>query len=317
MDNQLAKITVGAELISRWEGALDLDVKAGDISSSSKVTYYRGMEKFYTWLVSQNVDQVSGKVVQLWKAELLESGCKPSAVNTWLGGVKRFFRWAYDEGLLVVNPVANIKGAKRKGTNKRHLRDALTDREVLRVLGQPDRSTVQGRRDYAILALKAYCGVRDVEVHRADLGDFSTVDGLPVLRVQGKGYSEKNETAVIFHSAAQEAVYDWLADRGSKPGPLFISLSNRSHGERLGISAIRHLVIGYYRKAGVVDPRKTSHSLRHSAITKVARHDILKARQVARHSSIDTTMIYVHEADRLDNPGEAFIDYVNGNGNNH
>ena len=50
------------------------------------------------------------------------------------------------------------------------------------------------------------------------------------------------------------------------------------------------------------------------AISKIARKDILKARQLARHSSIDTTMIYVHEADRLDNPGEALIDYVNGNG---
>jgi hypothetical protein len=54
---------------------------------------------------------------------------------------------------------------------------------------------------------------------------------------------------------------------------------------------------------------RTSHSLRHSAISKVAKHDLLKARQVARYVSIDTTMIYVHEQDGLSNPGEAFIDY--------
>jgi len=53
--------------------------------------------------------------------------------------------------------------------------------------------------------------------------------------------------------------------------------------------------------------------LRHSDISKVARLYILKASNLARHAGIDTTMIYVHEADRLDNPGEAFIDYVNGN----
>jgi hypothetical protein len=41
----------------------------------------------------------------------------------------------------------------------------------------------------------------------------------------------------------------------------------------------------------------------------VARHDVLKARQVARHVSIDTTMIYVHEADRLTDPGESWIEY--------
>ena len=77
----------------------------------------------------------------------------------------------------------------------------------------------------------------------------------------------------------------------------------------MGLSAIRHMVKGYYRKAGIFNGKKTSHSLRHSAISKVAKHDLLKARQVARQVSIDTTMIYVHEQDRLSNPGEAFIDY--------
>jgi hypothetical protein len=38
----------------------------------------------------------------------------------------------------------------------------------------------------------------------------------------------------------------------------------------------------------------------------------MKARQVARHVSIDTTMIYTHEADRLDNPGESYIEYSGG-----
>ena len=88
----------------------------------------------------------------------------------------------------------------------------------------------------------------------------------------------------------------------------------RSRWERLGTSAIRHMVKGYYQQAGIVDKRKTTHSLRHSAISKVAKQNVMKARQVARHASIDTTMIYVHENDRLTDPGEQFIDYVNGNG---
>lgn len=42
---------------------------------------------------------------------------------------------------------------------------------------------------------------------------------------------------------------------------------------------------------------------------------VVKAQSVARHKSINTTMIYVHEADRLDNPGEAVIEYGSGGGN--
>jgi integrase len=158
----------------------------------------------------------------------------------------------------------------------------------------------------------AYTATRTIEVHRADLADLTTVNSLPVLRVQGKGSADKDDMVVITSTQAQEALYDYLADRGKDSGALFISLSRRSHGQRLGLRANRGLVKYYYRRAGVVDPRITAYSLRHSTISKVTRRDLLKARQIARHVSIDTTIIYTHEADRLDNPGESFIAY-NGN----
>lgn len=312
--SNLAVIRPEKDLLDQWRASLDLAVAAGDISKTTGETYKRGIEKFLTWVDARGVDQVTGATIQTWKADLLLNAIKPSSVNTWYAGVRRFFDWSVGAGLLAVNPTAGVKSVKRKNTGKRHLRNALTDREVLRVLAQPDQTTDQGKRDYAILALKAFCALRDVEIHRADLADLDTVNGLPVLRVQGKGSSEKDDLVVVASDRAQEALYDWLAVRGNKPGALFVSLSHRSAGDRLGLSAIRHLIIGYFRAAGIVDPRKTSHSMRHSAISKIARKDLLKARQVARHVSIDTTMIYVHEADRLDNPGEALIEYTNGNG---
>ena len=296
-------------LLTEWRQVLDLDVRSGGISPASRDTYYNGMRKFYGWLTDTGFEQVSPDAVKAWMASLLDASIKPSTVNTWLSGVRRFFDWAAGKGLVAVNPTLGVKGVKRKGTNKIHLRSPLSDAEVIRVLAQPDRSTTQGKRDYCILAIKAYSGLRDVELHRADLADLDTSANPPVLHVQGKGASEKDDIAVIFHPNAQEAVYDWLAVRGSLTGPLFQSMSDRSSGQRLGLSAIRNMVKAYFRKAGIFNGKKTSHSLRHSAISKVAKHDILKARQVARHISIDTTMIYVHEQDRLTDPGEAFIEY--------
>jgi hypothetical protein len=35
----------------------------------------------------------------------------------------------------------------------------------------------------------------------------------------------------------------------------------------------------------------------------------MQARAMARHKSLDTTMVYYHELDRLSNPAEAFINY--------
>lgn len=307
MSRELIVASPEQALVNSWIAAMALE----DLSDTSKNTYRNGMMLFMRWLTDNNIQSVTPSIIKRFVSDMKISH-KPTSVNVWLAGIKRFFAWADETGYLPVNPSASVKNLKRKNANKTHLRDSLTDHEVLRVLAQPDRSTEQGKRDYAIIALKAFTAIRDIETNRADLSDISTQNGLPVLRVQGKGDVSKSEFAVIFHPKAQEALYDWLAVRGNKAGALFTSLSNRSIDARLTLSAIRHLMIGYYRQAGIIDPRKTSHSLRHSAISKVAKHDILKAQQVARHSKIDTTMIYVHQIDRMDNPGEQWIDYANG-----
>ena len=314
MNSELTTQRPEQALISVWETALKLDMDAGQIAGTTATTYRRGMAKFYSWLVVQDVDRVSPQVIKTWMAEESKNGRKPSSINTWFAGVKRFFEWGVGEGWLMVNPTEGVKNIKRRGTTKRHLRDALTDREVLRILAQPDTSTDAGKRDYAMLCLMAFCALRQIEIHRLDLEDLSTADGYPVLRLTGKGSNDDDEIAVVYHPKAQDAIYDWLSVRGSEDGPLFIGLGNRSRGQRLSLRSIRGIVKGYYKDAGIVNGRKTTHSLRHSAITKVARQDIMKAKQVARHVNINTTMIYVHEADRLDNPGEALIDYQNGNG---
>lgn len=300
------------QVIESWRKAVKLSVDAGEISSATGVTYQRGMTKFMAYLLENGIESVTPDVVRTWTQSLREIGMKPSAINTWLAGVKRFFGWAVQTGVILTDPTASIKGVKRHNTNRKHLRDALTDHEVLLVLRKPDVSTLAGKRDYAWLSLMAFCALREIEISHANIEDLSTINGLPVLRVQGKGSSEKDEQAVIYSSTAQSALYDWLGVWGKTSGALFPSLSDRSYGKALGTSAIRHLGQQYFHQAGVIDARKTLHSLRHSAISKVAKHDILKARQVARHTSIETTMIYVHEADRLDNPGEQFIEYRNG-----
>ena len=109
---------------------------------------------------------------------------------------------------------------------------------------------------------------------------------------------------------AELALRDWLSIRGSDEGALFVSLSNRSNGERLCLRAIRGIVKKYYKLAGIVG-NKTTHSLRHTAITKAisAGVPIQKVKGLARHSSIETTMIYFHELDRLEDPAEAYIIY--------
>lgn len=298
-------------LIAEWHAALDRGVAAGELAPATRSAYTIGAAKFIAWAQTQPIAAVARDTIRDWIAALRTAGHKPGSINTWLSGLRAFYAWALAERRLTSDPTAGLKGARRKGTTRQHKRAALTDREVVRVLRQPDTNMPIGIRDKAILALMAYTAARTIEVHRADLADLKSKAGQMVLHVQGKGRDEKDELIVIDNPAAAGALHDWLSVRDDQPGPLFVSLSDRSHGARLSLRALRHMIKGYYLTAGVLGKDKTAHSLRHAAISNALRHGapVQKVAAMARHASIETTMIYFHEIDRLSDPAERYISY--------
>jgi site-specific recombinase XerD len=293
--------------VNDWQDDLNLRVDAQELKPDTAATYYRGAMKFLEWLASE---QPSADTVRRWKADLLKDKKKAGSVNIWLAGLRSFFGWLAEQGQIPFDPTQAIKGAKRKGANRSHVRELLTDREVIRLLAQPDRKTREGARDYAMLSIMVYTAARGIELHRADIGDLKTMDGALVLQVQGKGRDEKGEILVL-SLEAENAVRDWLAIRGQEEGALFTSCSNKSRGERLSRRALRGIVKGYMIAAGIRG-NKTTHSLRHTAITNAIRHGvpIQKVKGMSRHASLDTLMIYYHEVDRLSDPAERHISYA-------
>ena len=311
--HQQTAITAPAELgelLGLFAQALSLRTRAGEISSNTAAAYLRGAGKFITWLETQESRSVEADTIRSWKAELSAHGYTPATVNAWLAGVKALFNWAAERGKLAHNPAALVKGASRKGAKRNHKREALTAAEVRRSLALPDTGTTSGARDLAIIALMAYTGVRSIEVHRADLADLRTQGGRLVLDVQGKGHTEKDDFVVIANPALESALRDWVAVRGSAPGALFCSLSNRTQGERLSLRALRQLVKDNFKLAGVIG-NKSTHSLRHTAITTAIQSGapLQKVMSMSRHANIDTLMIYAHELDRLEQPAESFVNY--------
>jgi len=177
----------------------------------------------------------------------------------------------------------------------------------------PDTETRQGVRDLAILAVMLKTALRGISIHRANVEDLQTIQGLLVLNYQGKGRIEKTEKAVIIDDTvvkAETALRDWLAVRGAVTGPLFVSLSKRSMNKRLSLRALRGLVTGYMKEAGVVG-NKSTHSQRHTAITKAVSsgQPLERVMTMAGHANPATTMIYYHEENRMKDPVVAHVKY--------
>lgn len=299
-------------LVIEW---LDYEQTFNEASDNTINTYRVSIAKYNKWLSDNSLtfDFVTPADIAQFKADL-KAAYSVQTTNLRLTAVRSFYRFCVATNKAAYNPASEVKGAKRS-KSKKHKRDALSVNEVKGVLSQPDITTLQGMRDKAILTLFAYCALRGIEIHRANIGDVKTREDRLTLDVQGKGDSGKNDFVVI--PLSQESfIREYLSARiqmsnNGQDAPLFPSFSNRNKGGRMSMQAIRAMVKNYFQQAGVVEPGKTTHSLRHSAITNAIRAgaEPLQVQKMARHQSFDTTLNYYHETNRIDNPAEDFISY--------
>lgn len=273
-----------------------------DVSEKSRQTYRKSLRPFFRWIADNHITRPQYRDILAYK-DAMKDGRKPTTVQAYITAVKLFFSWAEIEGLYP-DVARHIKGAR---LDREHKKDALTApqvKDVMRIAGRD--KTLTGLRNRAMLMLMFACGLRCVEVARANTDDIAAQGGIPVLYVQGKGHEERAEF-VKLPAPVEKAVRDYLAARKAEAGePLFVSDSNNNQGGRLRTNAISLIIKRAFAAAGLVSPRLTAHSTRHTAVTLalLAGDTIQEAAQFARHKNIGTTQIYAHNLSRLANPSE-------------
>lgn len=276
-----------------------------DASPKTVQTYGRAIRQFMKYIAERGITQPTREDVIAFREELKE-GHKASTVQNYIIAIRLFFQWTAQERLYP-DIAQHIKGAK---LSKDHKKDYLTSSQVKNVLGNMERNTPQGRRDYAIFALMVTGGLRDIEVHRANIEDLRTLGDSTVLYLQGKGREERAEYVKV-PAEVEKAIRSSLADRKDLEGyqPLFISLSNNSKGDRISTRSISGIIKNSLIRAGYESDRLTAHSLRHTAVTLslLGGNSLQEVQQFARHASISTTQIYAHNLERAKNQCESTI----------
>lgn len=277
-----------------------------DVKPRSKETYEKAVRYFLNWLTFKGINRPTREDLLSYKQELLNkySSC---TVSNYISGIKSFYRYLEAEQISP-NIAAGVKGSKQtRGFHK----DALTVGQAKRVLEDASRATLEGLRDYAIVNLLLHTGLRTIEVARANVEDIRSEAGEALLYIQGKGRDSK-DAFVILTEASLRPIKEYLKARGKakEDAPLFASNSNRNRGGRLTTRMISKIAKDALIKAGLNDSRLTAHSFRHTAITLslLGGATVQEAQALARHSNINTTLIYAHNIDRISKAPERKID---------
>lgn len=282
-----------ADLYTRFVSFIDAKPKTVD-------TYTKALKQLFAYLSTNGINNPTREDIIAFREGLKETGHKPTTIQNYITATRLFFQWLEEERIYP-NVAAHIKGAK---LDREHKKDYLTSRQVKTILSDIDRTTLQGKRDYAMLVLMITGGLRTIEVSRADIGDLRTAGDNTVLYVQGKGRDEKTEY-IKLDAQVEAAIRDYLKARSeSNPeAALFASASNNSKGQRMTTRAISGIAKAHMVEAGYNSEKLTAHSLRHTAVTLslLAGRPLEEVQQFARHANISTTMIYNHALDKAKN----------------
>lgn len=276
-----------------------------DASPKTVETYTRAIRQFFKYVQEKGISQPTREDIIAYR-EHLKGSHKPTTVQNYIVAVRLFFQWTEQKGLYP-NVAEHIKGAK---LDKNHKKDYLTSRQVKKVLETAKEESLQGLRDYAILALMFTGGLRTIEVSRANVEDLRIAGDSEVLYLQGKGHEEKTDYIKLIPKV-EDAIRVYFKARGTldPTEPLFTSTSNNSRGDRISTRTISGIVKNALKNAGYDSDKLTAHSTRHTAVTLalMGGQKLEEVQQFARHKNLATTLIYAHNLDRARNNCEATI----------
>jgi integrase/recombinase XerD len=215
----------------------------------------------------------------------LHASMRPVSAHAHYRALKVFFGWCVEAGLRDDTPLRSLRMKL-----PRVLPRVPEDEEVRKLLGACG-TTVEGRRNRALVALLADSGLRISEALRLRIENVRF--GERTLAVHG-GKGQKDGTG-FFGAETAALLRAWLAVRPGA-GPEDYLFTDRQ-GRPLSRSTACHILHRLSRRAGLA--RKIGpHALRHYAATSILRQtgDLELVRQVLRHATLDMALRYAHIA---------------------
>lgn len=280
-------------------GTLQLEVH----SPQSQTAYLSDTKVFIKWLKDERIEleAIDYETVLRYHAHLLSKYAKATAARRFVVA-RRLLEVAVKRKVIDENPAADIVSKIRRDDSSPHT--ALTKKEAKRLLDAVDTATTKGKRDYALLMLLIYGGLRRSECAAVRLEDISLKQEHEVLTIQsGKGNKRRD---VPLRPDVFRAIKQYLeATSRTNDHPhthLFTGFQKGGKSTQRGITdrQIANIVEGYAEKAEV---KATPHDLRASAITYLfdTGAPIVVIQRLVGHNDPKTTEGYYTRQQDLDN----------------
>jgi site-specific recombinase XerD len=161
--------------------AMQVLVLDGIASSHTRRAYGQALEEFLVWFDADPARRLDKATVQFYRAELGKKHLAASSINVRMSAIRRFAAEAGDNGLLppqAAAAIGRVRGARRAGVR---LGSWLSREEADQLLRLPNRATIKGLRDRALLGVLLGAGVRRSEASRLTFEHIQRREGRWVI----------------------------------------------------------------------------------------------------------------------------------------
>jgi len=296
--NDLILLESGDLITELGEDQLDR-ILAGALAGKNPLTkakYKQRLRDFLAWR-QETGEPLSKALLGAYVEHLAgECGLAASTINGHLVALRVMLREAADAGLIDERTYRRLSRVRVQVVANNHTGNWLDQRQAQSLLDAPDRSTLLGQRDHAILATMLYTGLRRVELVSLSVGHLQEREGywliVDLVGKRGRVRSVKLSLAV------KKLIDKWLeaSGRDIKPGSfVFVPLGRAQQpAERqMTPQSIFNMVKKYGKAIGQADlaPRDLRRS--HAKLAHRGGVDLAQLSKSLGHASLSTTERYL------------------------
>jgi len=226
-----------------------------------------------------------------FKARLLATGKSEATVNRRMSAVMSLVRLARRVGATEADPSDSLDS--EKVVTYRDTRGVGAE-EARKLLRQPDRTTLKGKRDFALLLLLLENALRRAEICGLTFADYQPDQKAIWIHGKGRGTQRERVTLSPNSVVAIDTYLEAAKLSGEGTSPLFINFSPAAYGRGLTTDGLYRIIKEIAESAGLKD-RLSPHRLRHTAITlalDASGGDVRRVQQLSRHARLETLQRY-------------------------
>ena len=261
------------------------------LADNTVAAYTRDLEQYAHYLSGQGCSDFTQATREHARAYLeslgTKLGLKRSTIERKLTAVRRLHKYLVFEGVTKSDPTANLQSPRPA----RPLPKILSVDQCLALLSAPDRETVEGLRDAAMLSFMYATGLRVSELVACGCLRWTSRGTL-----RGRGKGNKDRVVPLARPALRLVPRYMEQSRGQLlRDPAEEGLFLTRLGRPMTRVRFHQILKSYLPQAGV--PRETSpHTLRHAFATHLLEGgaDLRVIQELLGHESLATTEIYTH-----------------------